>query len=118
MAQLLPKLSPAALSDATIFVPVPQDPTTVPPLGSVVNGEIPVTVGGWAIGAHPDPVYASMNPIVELYLIVPGGAYVGLWAVVPPVTTRSLDMIRPETSNSAVGEILIVAPIPAWAVQK
>jgi len=66
-----------------------------------------------------------MNPVVELYLIVPRVGFAGLCAVVPlpiliplvPVTARSVDSTRPETISSAVDEILTVAPIPLWDVQ-
>jgi hypothetical protein len=79
MATLHPKesLTPWSLRGATILVPV-FHPTGIPPLASVVNGEIPVTVGGWAIGAHPTAEYASINPVVELYLIIPFAAVAGL----------------------------------------
>tara|TARA_B100000767_G_scaffold235971_1_gene229485 strand:- start:3 stop:365 length:363 start_codon:yes stop_codon:yes gene_type:complete len=69
---------------------------------------------------HPDAIYASMNPIVELYRIVPRGAYVGLWAVVPPpndIPPVPVDSKRPETISSASDEILTVPPIPLCCVQ-
>jgi hypothetical protein len=83
-------------------------------------GEILTIEGGVARAPHPDTVYASMYPVVELYRIEPRGAYVGLWAVVPPpneIPPVPVDSIRPETMSSASDEILTVAPIPVWAVQ-
>ena len=102
---------PSAPSNWTV------DPLTIPVPAA---GEKLTIEGGGERVPHPNSVYASMNPIVELNRIVPRGAYVGLWAVVPPPNDTPLvpvDSRRPETMSSASDEILTAAPIPGCCVQ-